>query len=131
MVFIYVDDFRVVMTPIPLGYSFRPKTSKWVYSEELMVSEREINKTPESKTKEVLLIIMNNVCRDLKFTIESQEDFRNGYLPTLDTQLKLTPEGITYKFFEKESNTPFVTLETSAVSQQMNMQTLSQEVVRR
>ena len=102
-----------------------------MYSEELKKSEVEHNISPESKTKQVLLLIMNSISRDLTFTVESQEDFSNGYLPTLDTQLKLTQKGITYKFYEKESNTPFVIIETSAVSQQTTIQSLSQEVVRR
>ena len=83
--------------------------------------------TPETPTKKVLRVIMNSICRDLMFT----EDFSNGYLPSLDTQLRLTPEGITYQFFEKESNTPYITLETSSIAKQDNMQSLSQEVVRR
>ena len=99
MVFLYIDDFRIAMTPIPLGYNYNPETSKWTYSEELKEQEERDHITPETKTKQVLLQVMNSVCRDLSWTAESQEDFTDGFLPTLDTKLKLTNNHITYQFF--------------------------------
>ena len=32
---------------------------------------------------------MNDICSDLQFRPETQNDFDNGYIPTLDFQLKL------------------------------------------
>ena len=72
MVFKYVDDFRVVMTPIPLGYYYCLKTSKWIYSDKRKQREPEGNVTPKSKTKELLLVIMNSrVSRRLRYWVSA------------------------------------------------------------
>ena len=41
----------------------------------------------------------------LKFTMETEDDFDHGWLPTLDTEIKVTPRNkIEYRFFEKPTN---------------------------
>ena len=35
LVFLYVDDFRVGITPIPFGYTYCPRYKKWNFSAEL------------------------------------------------------------------------------------------------
>ena len=58
-------------------------------------------------------------------------------MPTLDAKLSMiykpvgTSSHVSYTYFEKEMNTCYVTLETSAMCPQEKLQTLSQEVVRR
>ena len=74
---------------------------------------------------------MNSICRDLTWTVESQEDFEDGFLPSLNTKIQMKNNQIIYQFFEKPSNTPFVILESSAVPTQIKKQALSQEVSRR
>ena len=80
---------------------------------------------------------MNGINRDLVFTTESQEDFKYDHLPTLDCKLRLIDDDkgytsqISYTFYEKEVNTKYVTVESSAIAHQEKMQTLSKEVVRR
>ena len=71
----------------------------WNFSEELKLKEMEEKVTPDAKTKQVLLSIMNSVCRDLTWTAESQEDFPDGFLPTLDKKLQLVNNQIIYKFY--------------------------------
>ena len=92
--FVYVDDFRVGMTPIPYGYEWEHKTQKWTYSKELADTEEQ-TLTPEQKTSSALLQVMNGLYRDLVFTVESQEQFEDQHLPTLDCKLKLVnrPDG--------------------------------------
>ena len=42
---------------------------------------------------------MNEIFLFLNFTIELEEDFEDGYLPTLDTKLRVSVNGIvTYIF---------------------------------
>ena len=52
------------------------------------------------KTGEPLRRSMNQVFNFLNFTIELEEDFHEGYLPTLDIQVKVLDTGrATYKYF--------------------------------
>ena len=39
MVFVYVDDFRVGLTPIPYGYTYCPRYKRWNFSAELAEAE--------------------------------------------------------------------------------------------
>ena len=80
---------------------------------------------------------MNSINRDISFTAESQEDFPDLHIPTLDTKLRLLyhPDGtanrITYTFYEKDINTQYATLETTAQSQNDKVQALSKKIERR
>ena len=60
-----------------------------------------------TKTQEVMRSIMNDIVPDLKFTTESQYDYSNLQLPTLDFTMQLTQMNdtnhITYNF-EREKN---------------------------
>ena len=86
MVFVYVDDFRVAMEDIPFGYSFDHKQYKWIYDDNKAKLE-EASMSPEDKTKSELLNIMNKVNKTLTFTTESQIEYEDNMLPTLDTKL--------------------------------------------
>ena len=44
-------------------------------------------KSDTQKTQEVFKQIMNDVSKDLKFTTETQHDYTDGQLPTLDFTL--------------------------------------------
>ena len=61
--------------------------------------------------------------------------FSNERLPTLDTELwleePLTPNPIRYSFFRKPLSTPFVVMESIALSWDAKRSILSQEVIRR
>ena len=70
-------------------------------------------------------------------TVESQENFDDNHLPTLDFKLSMVYDDkgiskhITYTYFEKEMNTRYVTMEHTAMAYQDKIQSLSMEVVRR
>ena len=79
---------------------------------------------------------MNGICRDLKFTVESQNQYPDNHLPTLDAKISLLspeegPQVVTYTYYEKEVNTKYTTLEASAMCPEETNQMLSQEVLRR
>ena len=124
MCFVYVDDFRVGMEPIPYGYQWSHVNNKWSYSSQLAQQELEKNITPEQKTKDTLLQVMNGINKDLTFTAESQSDFADNHLPTLDCKLSLVskPDGnishISYTYNEIAMNTKCVTIKTSVMCQQ-------------
>ena len=56
-------------------------------------------------TKRILEGTMGGLEEYLTFTMETEEDFQNTWLPTLDTELKVDNQNIImYRFFEKPTN---------------------------
>ena len=54
------------------------------------------------RTKRVVHDAMQGLTDCLTFTVETEEDFPNGWLPTLDLELKVDDKNqIQYSFFEK------------------------------
>ena len=45
--------------------------------------------TDTARTARVMLKLFNSIEQDLKFTVETQEDYNNNMLPTLDTNLSM------------------------------------------
>ena len=77
---------------------------------------------------------MDSVAYDMNFTVELQSEFTDGYLPTLDTKLKLTsdqPSQVIYKFYKKPMASCLGILKTSALSEQIKSSTATQEFIRR
>merc|ERR1712208_18216 len=75
---------------------------------------------------------MNSVNKDLKFTTESQEDFQQERLPTLDFEMWLDNKmEIGHSYYQKPMKTPYVLMERSAMSYHQKYQILSNEMCRR
>ena len=86
----------------------------------------------ERRTKEILGKTMMGIKDYLKFTVESGEDFYDGWLPTLDINLKVGPNNlVAFKFYEKETCTRKTALRSSAMEENAKIQTLSNDLVRR
>ena len=68
----------------------------------------------------------------LRFTIESQEDFPTGWLPTLDTSLRVNGKNqIEFKFYEKpEASKKTVQMKT-ALEENTKMKILANDLMRR
>ena len=83
-------------------------------------------------SKRILEGTMGGLEDYLKFTMETKDDFENGWLPTLDTELKVTPSNtIMYRFFEKPTNPNTVLHSRTAMAEDSKMRSLSNEVIRR
>ena len=84
------------------------------------------------RTALVLVGMMNDVFPFLNFTVELGEDFMDGKLPSLDVSIWVV-EGrrIMYEFFEKTMATNLMVEATSALSKEVKLATLSEEVARR
>ena len=68
---------------------------------------------------------MNKIFLFLNFTIELEEDFEDGYLPTLDTKLRVRVNGIvTYIFYEKPTAANVMVQRTAALGVSSNLSTL-------
>ena len=54
-----------------------------------------------SRTKEEIRKAMSSIYRTIEFTTESQHDFADDFMPTLDSSLKLRPDGtVGYRFMK-------------------------------
>ena len=88
--------------------------------------------TPERRTKELLAKSMEGVESYLQFTMESGEDFEGGWLPTLDTSLKVGGDNqIMFKFYEKETTSKRTVQKRTAMEQNTKIQIVSNDLVRR
>ena len=126
--FRYVDDIRKLVSAIKLGW-------RWVEGEMVFKKawEREEIKeklTPTGKTARELKKIYESVHSELKFEMETCEDFESGTLPTLDYQCWLQEDKLHYKFFMKPMAKRTVILKSSALGENIKVAALTQEVVR-
>ena len=64
------------------------------FSIEWEQEDKDSGKSETKRTGEELKKSMNEIFLFLNFTIELEEDFEDGYLPTLDTKLRVRVNGI-------------------------------------
>ena len=96
----YMDDTRTLLHAIKHGWR-GDKNGLWF---SLAWQEEDQKLSSTEITKRVLLKSMEGVENYLKFTGETGEDFEGGWLPTLDTNLKVTKENkVLFKMYEKET----------------------------
>ena len=75
---------------------------------------------------------MQSVLSFLSFTTETEAEYANGYIPTLDLQVKMLKSGIlVYKFFKKPMVNKLCVMVTAAFYKETKTAVLSQEIVRR
>ena len=68
----------------------------------------------------------------LTFTVETEEDFEDGWLPTLDIKLRVDEENqIQYTFFEKPTGSDKCLQASTALNQNCLVRSLNNEVMRR
>ena len=93
--FRYIDDLRLFLHPISPGWKWGQ--TGWIFDNSC-VDDR----SPIQRTKEEIMKSLNAVTNFIQFTTEGEEDFTNGFLPTLDFQTKVQESGkILFKFFNK------------------------------
>ena len=102
----YVDDSRLAMRLLRDGEYFCRGEGKFVFKEEW---RKGLSKEERlSHTKEQVLEAMDHQYDFLSFTIEHQGDFINGWLPTLDCEIKMFCDNlIHYRFYEKATQSPY------------------------
>ena len=94
----YVDDMRVALPPIKSGWRWYEGGLKFNLRWEI----EDKNISPEMRTKSILAKTMEGVEEYLEFTMESGEDFEGGWLPTLDTSLKVGEDNrVMVRFYER------------------------------
>ena len=124
----YVDDSRAILPPIKAGWRWVENSLKYSKRWEREDSE----KSGEARTKEIIAETMAGIEDYLQFTAESGEEFPGGWLPTLDTSLKVDKNNqVRYRFYEKETAVKSTVQKESAMEENVKMQILAQDLVRR
>ena len=86
----------------------------------------------EESTKEIIKKSMTGIEEYLQFTAESGMEFHEGWLPTLVTSLKVSKTNkVKYRFYEKETTTRYTVQKDSAMEENVKVQILAQDMVRR
>ena len=87
----YVDDVRWLINKITRGLKYEKECKLLIYDPAYELKYQNLNDTEYSAM--VLKDIMNDIVSDMSFTTETQFDFSNQLLPTLDFNMKLTYTG--------------------------------------
>ena len=126
----YMDDIRAFLKSLKMGW-------RWVdgslcYTRTWEMEDRNSGLSASRRTALVLVAMMNSVFPFMNFTVELGEDFVDGKLPSLDISIWVV-EGrtIMYEFFEKTMASNLMVEADSALSKEVKMATLSEEVARR
>ena len=126
----YMDDVRVWLRAVRLGW--RWVDGELVYKHSWRLEEEEKKLTKLQKTSEIMEGMMNSICSWLKLTMEHEEMFASGKLPTLDLVLWVNDKNkILYSFYEKEMVSPMVLHRRSAMPESIRRAALNQEMIRR
>ena len=125
----YMDDARAFLPPFRPGWRWGEEGLKFC---QLWVKE-DRDLTPTELTKRVLAGSMVGVERFLEFTFETCEDEQfNGWLPTLDTCLRVENNNVVnYNYYEKETCAKMTVQAKSAMNENMKIQIVSQDMIRR
>ena len=121
----YVDDIRLCLRPINKGWFW--ESGKWVFDARKPDSRDAVTRTIEEIGKSI-----NSVWDFLEFTTESQRDFPDSSLPTLDFKTRIKSNGyVEYEFFSKPMSRNTVLTYGTALSRSCVFSSLRQDLVRR
>ena len=124
----YMDDGRKFLQPIKRGWRWEAGSMVYRLQWELEDEER----TPLDMTISVLRETVRGVLEYLRFTFESGEDYVDGWLPALDTSLRVNEHNqVEYHYYEKPTTSKTTIQSASAMGENSKMQCLSNDLVRR
>ena len=101
-----------------------------VYRKAWEEEERKENLTSTKKTARELKKIYESVHKELKFEMETCEDFESETLPTLDYQCWMEEGKLIYKFFMKPMAKKTLIMKSSALGENTKVAALTQDAVR-
>ena len=118
----YVDDGRQGTTVLKPGMKFCQDDKVFKYCKETLEDDKTrklAGETVNQRMARHCLVAMNSINKNLKFTVECEDDYENKKLPTLDFQLWQDKNGkINHTYFQKPLKTPFIIMARSATPQQ-------------
>ena len=93
----YVDDGRMILKPIKKGWRWTGQSFEYSLDWETEDQDED----PITRTSREILKVQNSQIQMLKFTPETELEFEDQRLPTLDFSLKTEEDGkISYLYFE-------------------------------
>ena len=88
--------------------------------------------TNNQRMARICLQAMNSINPDLEFTVETEDDFENKRLPTLDFEIWQDQNGaLKHMYYQKNMKTPLVVMARSGMANKQQIQILANEVTRR
>ena len=124
----YMDDGRTAISPLKPGW-------RWVDGQlqfRIRWEREDQELTSIEITKRVILGTLNGVEEYLSFTIETEEDFVDRWLPTLDTRLKVDGSNqVLHGFYEKPTSSNLTVQRRTAMGEDAKIQILSNDLIRR
>ena len=131
----YVDDGRQITSSFPLGARYNKVSRSFEITEAALEEDKNLKHGGESNNQRmarICLDAMNDINKDLEFTVEAPEDFPNEQLPTLDFKLwQEADKTINHSYFQKPMKSPLTIMARSGMGKQQKMQILSNELTRR
>ena len=132
---LFVDDCRYVTSSLAPGVRWSNEKKSFIFREDWKKEDLDNNESNQQRTSKELCNAMNSIYSNIKFTIETEEDFPNKRLPTLDFAIWMENEDggkfLRYSFYEKPMKTPYSIMKSSAMSEKSKIQILSQDLIRR
>ena len=121
----YVDDIRIYLHPINDGWKW--VENRWMYNEAF-----KDNRSYHERTKENIRNSLNGLLEGIELTVETELDFINGMLPTLDFQTRVRDNGeIEFLHFKKPMASGLVVQKGTALGKQTVFASLRQDLIRR
>ena len=124
----YMDDGRAILYPIRPGWRWCGQELEWCLRWEM--EDKALTST--DRTARALEGSMRGIMGFLDFTIETGEQFSDGWLPSLDTNLKVDDKNVVlYKFYQKPMASRQVIHKDTAMAENSKVQSLSYDLTRR
>ena len=124
----YVVDGRLALYPVRAGWRWY-RGGLW-YRRDWERADQDISGI--ERTKQMVYGAMQGLTDCLSFTVETEEDFHDGWLPTLDLKLKVDEANqVIYSFFEKPTGSDKCLQADTGLNQNCLIRSLSYEVMRR
>ena len=124
----YMDDGRTAMPPLKPGWRWVEQSLQYCIRWER--EDQEL--TSEEITKKGILGTLNNVEDFLRFTVETEEDLPDKWLPTLDMKLQVSGSNqVLHDFFEKPTSSNVTVQRRTAIGEDTKIQILSKDLIRR
>ena len=90
---LFVDDCRYVTSSLAPGVRWSNEKKSFIFREDWKKEDLDNNESNQQRTSKELCNAMNSIYSNTKFTIETEEDFPNKRLPTLDCELWMENKG--------------------------------------
>ena len=123
LIFAFVDDLRLALAGLKKGIEFCKMCKTLKITERQRETDNSSNENTTERTSRILKDIFNSIEPDLKFTVETQYDFEDELLPTLDTKIAMKKLELTSTELDKMIARDRTTLGSSNPTQQEKQQT--------